>query len=77
MWLLVVIRHKDNVIRFIHGKENTLSIVGKNEVKELDDEGNEKSQNADGDTAEADSGENNADESENEQEDAALEEKTE
>lgn len=41
MWLLVVIRHKDNVIRFIHGKENTLSIVGKNDVKELDDEGNE------------------------------------
>lgn len=41
MWLLVVIRHKDNVIRFIQGKENTLSIVGKNQVKELDDEGNE------------------------------------
>lgn len=41
MWLLVVIRHKDNVIRFIQGKENTLSIVGKNEVRQLDDDGNE------------------------------------
>lgn len=38
MWVLVIVRHKDNVIRFIHGKENTLSIVGKNEVKELDDQ---------------------------------------
>ena len=34
IWLLVIIRHKDNVKRFIKGKENTLSIVGKNEVKE-------------------------------------------
>lgn len=37
IWVLVIVRHKDNVIRFIHGKENTLSIVGKNQVKELDD----------------------------------------
>lgn len=36
VWLLVILRHKDNVKRFIQGKENTLSIVGKNEVKELD-----------------------------------------
>lgn len=41
VWVLVIVRHKDNVIRFIHGKENTLSIVGKNEVRQLDDEGNE------------------------------------
>ncbi len=34
IWLLVIVRHKDNVKRFIKGKENTLSIVGKNEVKE-------------------------------------------
>lgn len=36
IWLIVIIRHKDNVIRFIKGKENTLSLVGKNQVKELD-----------------------------------------
>lgn len=48
MWLLVVIRHKDNVIRFIHGKENTLSIVGKNKVKQLDDDGNEISDDEEG-----------------------------
>lgn len=77
MWLLVVIRHKDNVIRFIHGKENTLSIVGKNEVKELDDEGNEKSQNADGDIADKDNEDKKADESQSEEEDAVLDEKTE
>lgn len=41
VWVLVIVRHKDNVIRFIHGKENTLSIVGKNQVKQLDDDGNE------------------------------------
>lgn len=41
IWVLVIYRHKDNVIRFIHGKENTLSIVGKNKVKELDDNGEE------------------------------------
>ncbi len=41
IWVLVIVRHKDNVIRFIHGKENTLSIVGKNQVKELDDNGEE------------------------------------
>ena len=34
IWLLVILRHKDNVKRFIKGKENTLSIVGKNQVKE-------------------------------------------
>lgn len=39
LWVLVIVRHKDNVIRLIHGKENTLSIVGKNEVKELDEKG--------------------------------------
>ena len=38
VWALVIYRHKDNVIRFIHGKENTLSIVGKNEVKQLEEE---------------------------------------
>ena len=37
IWLLVIIRHKDNVKRFLKGKENTLSIVGKNEVKEIND----------------------------------------
>ncbi len=37
VWALIIYRHKDNVIRFIHGKENTLSIVGKNEVKEIDE----------------------------------------
>ena len=36
IWLLVIVRHKDNVIRFIKGKENTLSLVGKNEAKEID-----------------------------------------
>lgn len=38
IWLLVIVRHKDNVMRFIKGKENTLSIVGKNEVKEVNEE---------------------------------------
>lgn len=38
IWALVIYRHKDNVARFIRGKENTLSIVGKNQVKELGDE---------------------------------------
>ncbi|MDE6188880.1 MAG: glycerol-3-phosphate acyltransferase [Clostridia bacterium] len=38
VWALVIYRHKDNVKRFIRGKENTLSIVGKNEVKPLGDE---------------------------------------
>ena len=37
VWALIIYRHKDNVIRFIHGKENTLSIVGKNEAKEIDE----------------------------------------
>ncbi|MDE6471969.1 MAG: glycerol-3-phosphate acyltransferase [Clostridia bacterium] len=35
IWLLVIVRHKDNVVRFLKGKENTLSLVGKNEVKEV------------------------------------------
>ena len=38
IWVFVIYRHKDNVIRFLHGKENTLSIVGKNQVKQLDGE---------------------------------------
>lgn len=38
IWVFVIYRHKDNVIRFFHGKENTLSIVGKNQVKQLDGE---------------------------------------
>ena len=42
IWALVIIRHKDNVIRFIKGKENTLSIVGKNQVKEIDEVADEK-----------------------------------
>ena len=52
IWLLVIVRHKDNVKRFLKGKENTLSLVGKNDVKEAqedgrsDDEANQ-SQNAD------------------------------
>ena len=37
IWLLVIVRHKDNVIRFLKGKENTLSLVGKNEVREKED----------------------------------------
>ena len=37
IWLLVILRHKDNVIRFLKGKENMLSLVGKNEVKEVDE----------------------------------------
>lgn len=41
MWTLVIIRHKDNVIRLIKGKENTLSIVGKNTPRELDNDGAE------------------------------------
>jgi len=35
-WALIILRHKDNIDRLIHGKENTLSIVGKNEAKQLD-----------------------------------------
>lgn len=37
IWLIVIIRHKDNVIRFLKGKENTLSLVGKNEIKEVEE----------------------------------------
>lgn len=37
IWLIVIVRHKDNVIRFLKGKENTLSLVGKNEVKEVEE----------------------------------------
>ena len=44
VWALVIIRHKDNIKRLIHGQENTLSIVGKNEVKELDEEKPEQSE---------------------------------
>ncbi|MDE7079473.1 MAG: glycerol-3-phosphate acyltransferase [Clostridia bacterium] len=44
VWALVIYRHKDNVVRFIHGKENTLSIVGKNEVKQLGED--EQSENS-------------------------------
>ena len=35
---LVVIRHKDNVIRLLKGKENTLSLVGKNKAADADAE---------------------------------------
>ncbi len=38
IWTLVVIRHKDNVIRLLKGKENTLSLVGKNKAADADAE---------------------------------------
>lgn len=42
MWALVVVRHKDNVKRFIKGSENTLSLVGKNQVIKLDEQSQEQ-----------------------------------
>ncbi|MDE6475153.1 MAG: glycerol-3-phosphate acyltransferase [Clostridia bacterium] len=42
IWLLVIIRHKDNVKRFLKGKENTLSIVGKNEVRQVNEDSDTK-----------------------------------
>ncbi len=62
VWALVIIRHKDNVKRFLKGKENTLSLVGKNQVKDIDEE--EQSAD-DGDDAQKSEDTDNSAETEN------------
>ena len=47
IWLLVIVRHKDNVVRFIKGNENTLSLVGKKDGKEESTEVSNQSQDTD------------------------------
>lgn len=40
--VLVIFSHRSNIIRMAKGKENTLNIIGKNEVKKLDEEDKEE-----------------------------------
>ena len=49
VWALVIYRHKDNVKRFLKGKENTLSIVGKNQAKPVDDQASPEQDEPDSD----------------------------
>ncbi len=42
IWLIVVLRHWSNVKRLIRGEENTLRLVGKNESKDLEADGDKK-----------------------------------
>lgn len=39
---LVIFSHRSNIIRLAKGKENTLNIIGKNQVKKLDEEDKEE-----------------------------------
>lgn len=39
IWAIVVIRHYSNIKRLIRGEENTLKLVGKNQSKDLTEEG--------------------------------------
>ena len=38
IWVLVTLSHRSNIKRLIKGEENTLNLIGKNEVKNLDEE---------------------------------------
>lgn len=42
IWLIVVLRHRSNIMRLIRGEENTLKLVGKNESKDLEADKGEK-----------------------------------
>lgn len=39
IWAIVVIRHYSNIKRLVRGEENTLKLVGKNQSKDLTEEG--------------------------------------
>lgn len=39
IWAIVVVRHYSNIKRLIMGEENTLKLVGKNQSKDLTEEG--------------------------------------
>lgn len=39
IWAIVVVRHYSNIKRLIRGEENTLKLVGKNQSKDLTEEG--------------------------------------
>lgn len=42
IWAIVVIRHYSNIKRLVRGEENTLKLVGKNQSKDLTEEGKEE-----------------------------------
>ena len=39
IWAIVVVRHYSNIKRLVRGEENTLKLVGKNQSKDLTEEG--------------------------------------
>ena len=43
-WALIIFAHRANIKRMIKGEENTLNIIGKNEVKEIEDKDSEDKQ---------------------------------
>lgn len=42
IWAIVVVRHYSNIKRLVRGEENTLKLVGKNQSKDLTEEGKDE-----------------------------------
>lgn len=61
IFALVIFSHRSNIVRLAKGKENTLNIIGKNEVKKLDDDKDKESGNSNSDTQESVAQDNSVD----------------